>query len=321
MDNFLTILKRNGSFNYNQLSSYYSDLRQKDSNKTITSEDKSDLNLLTNVFVKNDQIKNPMMIDKGLFDKLAQNDGDLSYSDFTSLRHYDYKNYTQVENSRYKYLYAPYDHILNNNDIGYFKEEIPKNPLSSDYYFDDDDNFISSDAKMQKENEELEKMLSYIRSHDVKFKDANGKEINAKDVLKKYEDLHGTFKISDGQDMQTCQTLFTMNDSSGKSDNSFQISINSKKNDLFSLKNVDAKSKLNMNFFQSVLHELMHFNDLNVNYNFNVDSFISKSNTLKREAYAEKTAVIAVETIKNPDEDPDLKDYSIHEEWFLKRYK
>lgn len=323
MDNFLTNLK-DKPMDYDTLNGYYKSLQSKASNSTLSAQEKKDLNLMGSVFSskkKTSPIKN---IDQNLFKKLSKDDNKLSYQDFTDLKKYDYERYIGAEDPSYSYLFAAYGHILNNVDINLFKGE-ESEPLTSDYYFDDNDNLVTNEEKLTRSKEELDKTIKYFKSSDHKFKDANGTEINIKDLIAKYEASNGSFEIDNGDELVSLQGNFAINSTLSGVPVSYVIKMNSKETDLFSNKNINPKTGLNEGFSQSILHELMHFNDFTKNYNYDLKKFAAKESIIPREGYAEKSAVIAEESLKTQATEeaaePQLKNYESHEYWFLQRSK
>lgn len=323
MDSFLTTLQAN-PMDYKTLNDYYKSLQNKTSSSNLSDQEKKDLNLMSSVFSNQNETSSVKNIDQNLFKKLSKNDNELSYQDFTDLKKYDYERYIEAEDPSYSYLFAAYGHILDNVDISLFKGE-KSEPLNSDYYFDDNDNLVTNEEKITRSKEELDKTIKYFKSGNHKFKDANGSEINIKDLIAKYEASNGSFEIDNGDELTFQQSNFAINSTASGAPVSYVIKINSKETDLFSNKNINPKTGLNESFSESILHELMHFNDFTKNYNSNLKKFTSKESVIPRESYAEKSAIIAEESLKNQRTDattePQLKNYASHEYWFLQRYK
>lgn len=328
MSDFFNLLKNNSNgISYEDLSNYYSTLKEKinTSKESISNEDLKNLNLISCIFetpeyTSNEQKHQKELINKKLFDALAGKDEKLSYNELVDLKNKDYNQKAKSFPNKIEF-YGAEKHILSKVDILKFQGEVlgwrnpsleNTNEYNSMAYFDNDNNCISDDELNKKASEQLEE----LQKLDIKFKDKNGKIVDLQKVLKTFKDEGYTFRLldKDEQDKTFISGSFDCNLSVK------EIAFNPKEIDLTPQKGEDKNDKVSNNFIDFFVHELMHFWDMHENYGNDPYKFVDRRKVLQQESYAEYSSTSALAVYTEISEKEKFKDYDDFEKTFLLPY-
>lgn len=334
MSEFFDKLKQK-PMSYADLQSAYKDLKSKDSIGTISSGDKQDLGLITSIFGKttpksnggneassifSDSMKEESgssTLDQKMFDGVSKKDGSLSYDEMVNLKDVNYKVYKN-SGDEYPFTYEGEKQSLSKADARHTRvlitgsSDMPEGSEFKPYYFDDKKQPLNDAQLKQNSQKELSKTLDYFKTNDYVFKDANGKDVNMKNVVNNLEKDGYKFEIADDSQLSGANGVINTEDKT--------IKFNQNAFNLTSGENKDTKTGLNKGFEKTFIHETMHYNDLKTNSNGNLADHTSKF-VYNREAYAEGSAINAVEQSNGNPNATQSSTYQEYEPKFLGSYR
>lgn len=324
-ESFLGRLKEK-PMNYSELQNYYNLCSSKTKNRKPQT-----FSIIKNFFDKKIYNDKDFSIDPELFNALAGEDGNLSYEEFMKVREENYFGETKKDFGETNYYnrlqYKNLGQLLTPMDAVWFKERVlgekfnrrEEEPVikgsSPKYLVDNELNIYDfTDTKTMAKicdmgKSQLENILNYFKTHDLKFKDIKGNEISIQKLLTKFDESDLRLEVFVGKN----ENQLTKFDLKGVLINAYNHTYFTDNEDI--LKEEGITDDFLLDFIHELMHSYAYFNKINGSW--------GDHNKIENEIYAEHGGQIVLAYLhKDPNRINELENYNfLSEDSPYKKYE